>query len=94
MSDQLSVALTLNRPSGLVMLSDISKKYIYILRIYSQVPIYTPGIREASMDKCNAQGHDCHDQESNPHSSDSAIGTWSDAVDRWATTHTSRAMFR
>ena len=34
----------------------------------SQVPIYTPGWREAIIVKYLAQGHKCNDQDSNPHS--------------------------
>ena len=42
-----------------------------------QVPIYTPGWREAITVKCLAQGHKYHgcSQDSNPHSDDSAIRT-------------------
>ena len=43
----------------------------------SQVPIYTPGWREAIIVKCLAQGHKHHGhgQDSNPHSDDLAIRT-------------------
>ena len=37
-----------------------------------QVPIYTPGWREAIIVKYLAQGHKYHDQDSNPHSVDLA----------------------
>ena len=47
------------------------------LSLPSQVPIYTPGWREAITVKCLAQGHKHHgcSQDSNPHSDDSAIRT-------------------
>ena len=40
-----------------------------------QVPIYTPGWREAIIVKYLAQGHKCHDRDSNPHSGDSTTRT-------------------
>ena len=56
----------------------------------SQVPIYTPGWREAITVKCLAQGHKYHGRgwDSNPYSNDSAIGTQSNGlhVDRSAMT--------
>ena len=40
------------------------------ISLSSQVPIYTPGWREAIIVKYLAQGHKCHDRDSNPHSGD------------------------
>ncbi len=51
----------------------------------SKVPIYTPGLRVVFMVKYLAQGHKCHDWESNLHSDDSTTELESDAVDRLAT---------
>ena len=39
-------------------------------RLTSQVPIYTPWWREAVIIEHLAQGHKCHDRETNPHSND------------------------
>ena len=46
----------------------------------SQVPIYTPGWREAIIVKHLAQGHKCHDRDSNPHSGDLASELEFDAL--------------
>ena len=40
------------------------------------VPVYTPGWREAIVVKHLAQGHKCHDQDSNPHFDDFNTRTW------------------
>ena len=50
------------------------------------VPIYTPGWREAIIVKYLAQGHKCHDRDSNPHSGEDAPELEFDALNHSAMT--------
>ena len=52
----------------------------------SHVPIYSPGWREAIIVKYLAQGHKCHDHDSNPHSGDLAPELEFDALNHLAMT--------
>ena len=60
---------------------------VYIApKAFSQVPIYSPGWREAIIVKYLAQGHKCHDRDSNPHSSEFAPELEFDALNHSAMT--------
>ena len=52
----------------------------------SQVPMYTPGWREAIIVKYLAQGHKCHDRDSNPPSGELAPELKFDALNHSAVT--------
>ena len=49
--------------------SALSRSHLYTC-------IYRPGLREAIMVSCLAQGHKCYNWESNPHFDDSATKVW------------------
>ncbi len=44
-----------------------------ILSQPSQIPIFTPEVRESTMVESLAKGHEGHDRDSNPHSDDATI---------------------